>query len=177
MTAPQFDVTAFLGQDEGQHFDRKPPIGVGCPADRGEQAADWGESGTDRGEQELEGEIDTPQVTPQVDREIKSFTNHELRDLATGLGLPTPQVTPQVATQISRILEAVETAPRARDELQRAAELSDREHFRKAYLEPLIGAGWLERTIPEKPTSRLQKYRLAEGGEAWLARRRRGGPR
>jgi ATP-dependent DNA helicase RecG len=51
--------------------------------------------------------------------------------------------------------------------------MKHREHFRKAYIEPLVAAGWLERTIPNKPTSRLQKYRLTAKGRAWLASRTR----
>jgi predicted transcriptional regulator len=47
--------------------------------------------------------------------------------------------------------------------------MKDREHFRQAYIEPLVNAGWIERTIPDKPTSRLQKYRLTDKGRYWLA--------
>jgi hypothetical protein len=50
--------------------------------------------------------------------------------------------------------------------------MKHREHFRKAYIDPLVTAGWLERTIPDKPTSRLQKYSLAAKGRAWLAGRK-----
>jgi len=53
--------------------------------------------------------------------------------------------------------------------------MKDREHFRKTYLDPLITAGWLERTIPDKPTSRLQKYRLTDKGRAWLAKKKSNG--
>ena len=47
--------------------------------------------------------------------------------------------------------------------------LSDRTHLREHYIDPAIASGLVERTIPEKPTSRLQKYRLTEKGQAMLA--------
>lgn len=67
-------------------------------------------------------------------------------------------VTLQVTPQVEAVLK-VASQPRSRDELQAAANIKDREHFRKKYLLPLIQAGWLEMTIPDKPNSRLQKYR------------------
>lgn len=79
----------------------------------------------------------------------------------------TPQVTPQVTHQVAMVLEAAET-PRSAAQLLASAGLRDRAHFRKAYLEPLLQVGWIERTIPEKPTSRLQKYRLTEAGRKAL---------
>jgi len=39
----------------------------------------------------------------------------------------------------------------------------------KNHVVPLIDEGLLERTIPDKPTSRYQKYRLADKGKEWLA--------
>jgi ATP-dependent DNA helicase RecG len=42
--------------------------------------------------------------------------------------------------------------------------LSDREHFRKAYLEPLLKAGWIEMTIPDKTRSSKQQYRTTQLG-------------
>lgn len=35
--------------------------------------------------------------------------------------------------------------------------LSDRKHFRNLYLQPLLDAGLLAMTLPDKPTSRYQK--------------------
>ena len=46
MTEPQFDITPFLDQDEGQHFDRRAVR----KTDTGEFGADIGELGADAGE-------------------------------------------------------------------------------------------------------------------------------
>lgn len=79
-----------------------------------------------------------------------------------------PQVTPQVTPQVMAALTTASAVAKTREELQRASGIKDREHFRKAYLEPLLAAGWLERTIPDKPRSRLQKYGLTRAGQAVL---------
>lgn len=47
----------------------------------------------------------------------------------------------------------------SRDDLQIALGLQDRKSF-TARLKPALSAGLIEMTIPEKPNSRLQKYRL-----------------
>ncbi len=109
----------------------------------------------------------TPQVTAQVTPQDNSLSSSVLQDLARVLGAATPQVTPQVAVQVTAILKASRDES-SRDILQEAAGMRDREHFRKAYMEPLLAADLIQRTIPEKPTSRLQKYRLTEKGRALL---------
>lgn len=53
-------------------------------------------------------------------------------------------------------------------ELQVAMGLSDRKHFRTEYLDPALRADLIERTIPDKPNSRLQKYRLTARGRSVL---------
>ncbi len=40
--------------------------------------------------------------------------------------------------------------------------LSDRKSFRERYLRPALQAGLIEMTLPDKPNSRLQKYRLID---------------
>lgn len=45
-----------------------------------------------------------------------------------------------------------------------ALKLAHEDHFRKAYLLPAMQGGWVSMTIPGKPTSRLQKYRLTAKG-------------
>lgn len=47
-------------------------------------------------------------------------------------------------------------------------QLSGRDNFEKLYLLPSLAAGLIERTIPAKPTSRLQKYRLTDKGRKVL---------
>ncbi len=42
--------------------------------------------------------------------------------------------------------------------------LSHRPAFRANYLHPALAAELIELTIPDKPNSRLQKYRLTEKG-------------
>ena len=83
----------------------------------------------------------------------------------------TPHETPQVTPQVTAVLDAARV-PRSRAELQAAAGLADREYFRKAYLEALLHVGWIERTIPEKPRCRLQRYRTTEAGLLALDRGR-----
>lgn len=55
-------------------------------------------------------------------------------------------------------------------EMNRSAILSalglrDEKHFRKHYQQVGIAAGVIEMTIPDKPNSRLQKYRLTATGK------------
>jgi len=112
----------------------------------------------------------TTQATPQVAPQLKAYGSKHLEELAGALAVSTPQVTPKVTTQVEKLLRAAETAL-AREELQHHVGLADRKHFRETLLNPLLQSGWLDMTIPETPTSRLQKYRLTEKGRAWLAAR------
>jgi hypothetical protein len=62
-----------------------------------------------------------------------------------------------------------------RDDLQKALGLKDRKSFHARYLQPALEAGLIRRTIPDKPNSRLQRYRLTPAGEAYLAARQQEG--
>jgi ATP-dependent DNA helicase RecG len=73
----------------------------------------------------------------------------------------TPQAAPQVTPQVVAILKAAEGFL-SRSELQEATGLKDREHFRRAYLEPLLAAGWIEMAIPDKLRSSKQRYRTTK---------------
>ena len=51
-----------------------------------------------------------------------------------------------------------------RADLQKALQLRHEDHFRDAYLSPALFKGLVEMTIPDKPRSRLQQYRLTAAG-------------
>ena len=73
----------------------------------------------------------------------------------------TPQVTPQAVIDVLQKHPGLVTfcqKPRSRVELQAFCNLKDREHFRKTVLKPLLEAGWLIQTLPDKPNSPKQKY-------------------
>lgn len=59
-------------------------------------------------------------------------------------------------------------APQVVRLLRQASGIRDRKHFRTALLAPLVTAGWLELTIPDKPRSSNQKYRMTAAGRAVL---------
>jgi len=53
----------------------------------------------------------------------------------------------------------------------------NRTKFRDHVLKPMMDAGLIEMTIPDKPTSSKQKYRITDIGQAAMARDGAGGPR
>lgn len=56
-----------------------------------------------------------------------------------------------------RLHEFCKTA-RSRNEMMELLGLSDRVNFKKNYLDPLLERGLISMTIPDKPTSKNQKY-------------------
>lgn len=72
----------------------------------------------------------------------------------------------EVATEVKRLLGEI-TGDHSRKELQEMLGLKNAEHFRKAYLLPAIETGFVEMTLPDKPKSRLQRYRLTANGKAF----------
>ena len=83
------------------------------------------------------------------------------------------EVTTEVTTEV-RLLRLV-TTHRTRQALQAGLGLKNDEHFRKTYLLPALERGLIAMTIPDKPTSRLQKYRITEAGRTLLRGAGKGG--
>ena len=72
----------------------------------------------------------------------------------------TPQVSAQVTAQVAKFC----MEPKSAKEIMALLGLRHWKSFQANYLQPLIDANVLERTIPDKPRSRLQKYRLTDAG-------------
>jgi len=84
------------------------------------------------------------------------------------------QVTAQVGTKLALSRHQVEILCKCGQqstllELMTISGRSDRTKFRHQVIGPLLGGGLVELTIPDKPRSSKQKYRLTDKGRAWLA--------
>lgn len=87
-----------------------------------------------------------------------------LEDQVTGQ--VTPQVTGEVTGEV-RLLEVI-SGEMSRRQLQEALGLKHEDHFRETYLLPALQAGLIEMTIPDKPRSKNQRYRLTPAGREYL---------
>jgi Fic family protein len=89
-----------------------------------------------------------------------------LETVQSTAGNNTQQVGQQVTPQVEALIKALHRGdkPQTRNELQAHLSLKDRESFRERYLKPALEAGLVEMTIPDKPNSRLQRYRLTAQG-------------
>ena len=75
-------------------------------------------------------------------------------------------VTGEVTGEV-RLLRAM-AGEMTRQQIQESLGLRHEDHFRKAYLLPALQAGLIEMTVPDKPRSRNQRYRLTPEGREFL---------
>ncbi len=90
-----------------------------------------------------------------------------------GVAGPSADETQQVGTKLAPSPDQVEILKKCRKtaallDLMAITGRSDRTKFRHQVLNPLIEAGLVEMTIPDKPQSSKQKYRLTAAGKAVL---------
>jgi predicted HTH transcriptional regulator len=87
-----------------------------------------------------------------------------------------PAITTQSPTQsptqsddpVIRLIRLLPHGPLSSGELRRQLNLKHRATFRKNYLHTALKEGYIEMTIPDKPNSRMQKYRLTQKGTYFL---------
>jgi ATP-dependent DNA helicase RecG len=84
-------------------------------------------------------------------------------------GSPT-QSTTQSSEQVSRLLHALVAGEAlSATTLRERLGIRHRPTFRQNYLDPALAAGLIVYTVPDKPASRLQKYRLTPAGQALVS--------
>ena len=90
------------------------------------------------------------------------FPIHQSYEKAAGED-QTGQVTGQVTEDVNRLISVL-NEEMSRRQLQEHLALKSRNNFEERYLKPALAAGVIEPTIPSKPNSRLQRYRLTDKG-------------
>ncbi len=115
---------------------------------------------------------------PSVARAGRSMAAQLETIPAFALGLtqsPTQSQTqsPTQSAPIDHLLVALEDGSRSAQSLRQATGIRHRPTFRANYLHPALAEGLIERTLPEKPNSRLQQYRLTANGRDRLAQKRK----
>lgn len=80
----------------------------------------------------------------------------------------TDPVTDLVADPVDRMLVVLGDATLPPSTIQEKLHLKHRPTFRENYLHPALDRKWIEMTHPDKPSSRLQRYRLTAKGKARL---------
>ena len=88
----------------------------------------------------------------------------------------TPPVTVPVTAPVDDYVERLlillsKGTPLGNEAIREAFGLKVRHHLRETYINPALAAELIEMTIPDKPNSRLQKYRLTEKGRRVLQAR------
>jgi predicted HTH transcriptional regulator len=76
----------------------------------------------------------------------------------------------QLNNPIQKLLLSLQDGEKSASELRNILNIKHRPTFRDNYLHPALDAEFIEMTIPEKPTSRLQKYRLTPKGRNFLTK-------
>ncbi len=110
------------------------------------------------------GGEDPEMIEGDVFRTIVKYPDSAVyeEDSAANRGV-TPEVTPEVGKML-----AVIQGEMSRAEIQQKLGLTDEKHFREHYQQPAVAMELIEMTIPDKPRSSKQKYRLTNAGKRLL---------
>ncbi len=107
---------------------------------------------------------------PKIERTSGGISVTILKEMSVS-GEVTPPVTTVATTVATTVTTTVEKVilvldnELKREKIQKLLKLKNKNNFIKNYLQPAITLGLIEMTIPDKPNSRFQKYRLTEKGK------------
>ena len=99
--------------------------------------------------------------------------DRKITGILPGFTPPADEVRDEVRDEVIRLLQVLQ-GEMARMDLQMALLLKGERNFRKLYLGPALQSELIEMTVPDKPNSRLQKYRLTPKGRIVLASSKKG---
>jgi ATP-dependent DNA helicase RecG len=81
----------------------------------------------------------------------------------------TGEATGEVTGEVERLVAALK-GPMSRVQIQQELGLRHEDHFRAKYLIPALQRGLVEMTIPDRPKSSRQQYRLTAKADALRAK-------
>ncbi len=115
---------------------------------------------------------------PEFREEFSGLSVHFKKEAQSGAqsgrsgeykGQVTPEVTEHVTEHVKALL-TIMVEEKSRPELQKLLGIKHRPHFMESYINPALNGDFIEMTIPDKPRSSKQKYRLTYKGRAILGR-------
>jgi len=131
------------------------------PAKVSEQAS---KSGADGGAPSEPGESPSRSTKSKHQVEAPRHQDEALRHQVGAAN--TPPATPTPSELV--VLRLVESAPASRAEIMEGLGIINQTRAFRRHVIPLIDAGLVERTIPDRPTSGHQRYRITDAGRAYL---------
>lgn len=102
-----------------------------------------------------------PRILESYGKECFHFSENFLRMVFPSI--EPVHTTEQVTEQVKNLLLVIDK-PYSTNELMERLGLTHREYFRTEYIQKSLELGLIEMTIPDKPNSSKQKYRLTQKG-------------
>ncbi|EKD52234.1 MAG: hypothetical protein ACD_62C00080G0004, partial [uncultured bacterium] len=107
--------------------------------------------------------IRVPKTKPNTPVISVNYSGHVQKKAESGLESPTQSST-QSTDPVTKLVMVLKASELSASELRDKLKIKHRHTFRTNYLRPALENGLIEQTLPDKPNSRLQKYRLTEKG-------------
>ena len=114
-------------------------------------------------------EQDTEQVTPQVT--MQDTPQDTPQDTMQDTEQDIEQDSEQDSEQVKNLIYSMKNGKYSSVDLMKLVGIKHRPTFLYKYLQPAIQAGFVALTIPDKPTSRNQKYYLTEKGKRKISKK------